>query len=114
MRRDKIGIDADTNARRVRDSHRAVLGQIEGPLGNAPRQPALADVEFEVTGARQRGDELEAIAIQQVGEPGMWHQIDAGLVGQASHLSGDGYTAAAGEIRLDYVHATLPNEALEI
>src|SRR4029434_4764195 len=61
------------------------------------------DVEFEVTGARQGGDELEAVAVQQMGEPGMRHQV-----GQPSHLPGDRDAAAAGEIRLDHVHATCP------
>ena len=67
-----------------------------------------------IAGAGQCRDELQAVAGQQMGQPGMRHQVDVGSLGQLGDLLGHGDAAAAREIRLDHIDAALADEAFEI
>src|SRR6185369_6164259 len=95
MGADEVEIDLDANAGKVGDENRSVLFQLERGAGDAPRQGALADVELDEAGARQGGDELQAEGGEEVGEPGMRHEVDAGPLREMRDLGGDADAAAA-------------------
>src|SRR6266436_5459893 len=105
VRLDEVEIDLDADPGLARDRHGAVFLEVEAGLRDAARELALADVEFDEAGARQGGDELEAVAGEQVRQPGMRHQVDAGALRHPRHLGRDGDAAAARDVRLDDVDA---------
>src|SRR5258707_141041 len=82
MGANEIQIDFDADTGQVRDEHRAVRLELERGRGDAARQRALADVELDEAGTRQAGDELQAEAGQEVGQPGMRYEIDARFLGK--------------------------------
>ena len=64
--------------------------------------------------ARQGRHQLQAVAGQQVRQPGMRHEVDAGLLRELGHAPGDGDAPAARQVRLHHVDAALADEALEL
>src|SRR5260221_6593182 len=86
---DEVEIDLDTDAGEIGDQDRAVGLQPEPGRGDAARQRALADIELDEAGSLQAGDELQAEAGEEMRQPGMRHEIDAGLHGEMRDLDGD-------------------------
>ena len=100
-----VDLHADAGPSRYRD--RPVRVEGHPASDHAPAQAALGDVELDPVRLVEGGEVVQAVGVQEVGQPGMGDDLPPGGLRRSGDLSGHGQPTAPGQVRLHDIDATL-------